>query len=202
MGAIPTDGRPHRQASTAVARRVALGAGIAWIAGFFLYARAPSVVTVELPALDLHPKEAHNLAAARFGPTIHASSYFADVFNQHHPAFLVDERAKPTRVEKWASDPHDKNPWVEIRWRGAHDVDHVVIEHAGDVEDPGATARSYTVTCLMAAGTGPSLHVSDNQAAVATHSLACPAAWGVRVAFVVPSGNDIVRVFEIAAWGR
>jgi hypothetical protein len=172
-----------------------------WITGFALFLRASPVVTVALPAVAHHPTAEHDLAAARYGPTLRVSSYLADVYNQHHPAFLVDEQRHPTRVEKWASDAGDRKPWVEIRWRGAHDVSRVVIEHAGSVEDPGLTARTYTLTCLTASGRGPVLAVHDNTDAVATHPLACAAAVGLRVDFEL-DGADIVRVFEIAAWGR
>jgi hypothetical protein len=172
-----------------------------WVTGFALFLRASPIVTVALPALAPHPAGEHDLAAARYGPTLRVSSYLADVYRQHHPAFLVDEREHPTVVEKWASDVGDRKPWVEIRWRGAHDVSRVVIEHAGSVEDPGFTARTYTLTCLTASGRGPVLAVSGNTDSVATHPLACTAAVGLRVDFV-RDATDIVRVFEIAVWGR
>lgn len=186
-------------------RAAALGVGGAvalWLVGFVLFLRAPSVVTIDLPALAPHPAGEHDIAAARFGPTIRVSSYLADVYNQHHPAFLVDQLAHPTRVEKWASNDHDPHPWVEIRWRGRHDISRVVVEHAGSVEDPGLTAHTYTLTCLEAAGVGPTLSVSGNTADVATHRLVCPAAIGLRVDFVPDGPDGLVRVFEIAAWGK
>jgi hypothetical protein len=183
---------------------VRAGVGVlvgSWVTGFALFLRASPVVTVTLPALALHPAEEHDLAAARYGPTLRVSSYLADAFRQHHPAFLVDERAHPTSVEKWASDVGDRKPWVEIHWRGVHDVSRVVIEHAGSVEDSGLTVHSYSLACLTASGKGPALAVTGNTEAVATHRLACSAATGLRVDFDA-GGSDIVRVFEIAAWGR
>jgi hypothetical protein len=174
---------------------------VVWAAGFALFLRAPSTVSVELAARFPHPAEEHDLAAARFGPTLRVSSYMADVYRQHHPAFLVDERKGPTRTEKWASDSGDHAPWVEIRWRGVHDVSRVVVEHAGIAEDPGLTVHTYTLTCLTATGRGPSLSVHDNNDAVATHKLECHGAVGVRADFTL-DGLDIARIFEIAAWGR
>jgi hypothetical protein len=173
-----------------------------WTLGFVLFLSASSVVTIELTALSSHPAQEHDVAAARFGPTVRVSSYLADVYNQHHPAFLVDERASPTRVEKWASDENDSHPWVEIRWRGLHDITRVVIEHAGSVEDPGLTAHTYSLTCLQPAGRGRTLSVTGNTEPVATHALVCPAASGLRADFTPDGPDAIVRVFEIVAWGR
>jgi hypothetical protein len=174
---------------------------VLWGVGFVRFLTAPRAVTIALPVLSPHPPGEHDVAAARFGPTVRVSSYLADVYNQHHPAFLVDERQSPTRVEKWASDVGDRAPWVEIRWRGAHDVSRVVIDHAGAFEDHGMTSRAYSITCLTAAGTGPALAVHDNTAQVATHPIDCRAAVGLRVDFAI-GDNDVVRVYEIAAWGR
>jgi hypothetical protein len=192
------DGRRGRRAVRAVF--VALAA--VWTIGFVVYLRASSTVTVALPPLAPHPADEHDVAAARFGPTIRVSSYFADVYNQHHPAFLVDERRHPTRVEKWASDPHDAHPWIEIRWRGAHDISHVEIEHAGTVEDQGMTARTYSLTCLVATGRGPTLAVVGNTDAVARHVLQCRTAVGLRIDFVPDVWDGMVRIFEVVAWGR
>jgi hypothetical protein len=186
-------------------RAILIGAGVVaalWSLGFVLFLSATSVVTIELPVLAPHPAEEHDVAAARFGPTVRVSSYLADVYNQHHPAFLVDERASPTRVEKWASDENDPHPWVEIRWRGLHDITRVVIEHAGSVEDPGLTNHTYSLTCLEAGGRGRTLAVTGNTDPVTTHALACPSAIGLRADFTPDGPDGIVRVFEIAAWGR
>lgn len=142
-----------------------------------------------------------NLAAWDLGPTVRASSYFRDWAAQHHPAFLVDGRARPEPIEKWASGPRDRHPWVEIEWREPHDLARVVLTHAGRFEPAAYTVRRYGVTCLRPGG-GPSIAVRDNVQPVATHELDCPGARGVRLDFQPNDERDVVRLYEIEAWGR
>jgi hypothetical protein len=155
-----------------------------------------------LPSFAAHPTDLHNLAAAIYGPTIRVSSYYHDFPSQHHPAFLVDGREQPTRVEKWASEDGDASPWVEIKWQGSHHLFRVVIRHGGSVESDDTTSRSYSITCLHTSEQSSPLKVDDNAAKLAEHDLDCPAALGVRIDFVPNTKNALTRIYEIEAWGR
>jgi hypothetical protein len=114
--------------------------------------------------------------------------------------FLVDERRSPTLVEKWATAPYDRRPWVEIEWREPRDLERVIIRHAGTREGADLTVRRYVVRCL--GSDAPSVEVADNQDAVAVHALRCDGARGVRLELRPNKRDDLVRVFEIEAWGR
>jgi len=173
-----------------------------WGTGLVLFLRSSRIASVTLPSFAPHPTDEHNLAAAIYGPTIRVSSYYRDFPSQHHPAFLVDGRDRPTTVEKWASDNGDAAPWVEIKWRGSHNVSRVVIRHGGSVESDDMTSRSYRITCMQTSGQSSTLKVEDNTAKRAEHNLGCPAALGVRVDFLPNSKNALTRIYEIEAWGR
>jgi hypothetical protein len=175
---------------------------LTWALGLLLFLHTGrGTVTVALPALQSHPSGEHNLVARAYGPVLRASSYFRDRIAQHHPAFLVDARSGPGLVEKWASDPKDVNPWIELSWSSEREVCRVRIEHAGHAESSDFTARKYSLTCL-ASPAPPALVVTDNAAAIIEHSLHCRGARGVRIDFLPNTPGDLVRVFEIEVWGQ
>jgi hypothetical protein len=173
----------------------------AWLIGLWSFIAADGHCEATLPQRRADPPYQHNLALWDLGPTVRASSYFADWSSQHHPLFLVDGRTSPGLAEKWASGERDAKPWVEILWRKPHALERVVIRHAGWLEQAALTARRYTIRCLGAFGRGPSLDIEGNQEAVATHALRCAEALGIRIEFQ-RNGIDLVRVFEVEAWGR
>ncbi|HEY5959556.1 MAG TPA: hypothetical protein VIV60_23530 [Polyangiaceae bacterium] len=131
-----------------------------------------------------------------------ASSYSNDAFNQHHPAFLVDGRKNPTNVEKWASRPKDRSPWIELRWRGVHSLSSVVLVHAGSFEAKDLTLHQYTIVCLGEKGETARLGVESNVDNTATHELDCPSAVGIRIELTPNLLGDIVRLYEVEAWGQ
>ncbi len=181
--------------------------GLALLGGMWLYGLARFVaadghIEVVLPRRRTPPAQRHNFSLWDLGPTIRASSFYGDWLDMHHPAFLVDGKESPDLEEKWASAESDRHPWVEIVWRESHDLERVVIHHAGSVENPDYTVRRYTVHCLTTRGPGPSLDVSNNTLAVAVHDLACKQARGIRIDFEPNNDKDIVRVFEVETWGR
>ena len=176
--------------------------GLAWGTGFVLFLCSKAVAVAAFPALEAHRTGEHNLVAYRLGSTVRASSYHRDPYSTHHPGYLVDGRADPTLVEKWASENDDTHPWVELLWSGERQVRRVVIRHAGSVEASDLTVHEYSLTCLQAEGAPPPLAVTDNQAPLATHMLACSGARGVRVSFVPNRPRDMVRIFEIEVWGQ
>ena len=194
---LPSGFRVHSVTRAAIASLFLL-----WCAGLVLFLRSPGIATVTLPTFAPHPTDEHNLAAAIYGPTVRVSSYYRDFSSQHHPAFLVDGRERPTRVEKWASDDGDAAPWVEIKWQGSHHVARVVIRHGGSVEADDTTSRNYRITCLQSPGQSPTLKVEDNADKTAKHDLDCPAALGVRVDFLPNTTKALTRIYEIEAWGR
>jgi hypothetical protein len=176
---------------------------LAWGLGLVLFLRvgAHAPVTVSLPILEPHPHAEHNLVAYRYGTVLRSSSYFRDRVAQHHPAFLVDGRAHPGLVEKWASDPTDTRPWVELLWTGDRDIRRVRIQHAGDVESSEYTSRQYDMTCLCP-HPPPALVVTNNTASVAEHDFHCPGARGLRIDFMPNAPGALVRVFEVEVWGQ
>lgn len=173
---------------------------VLWLAGLVWFVQPPREFFCVFPERVAHPAVMHNLAAFQLGPTLRASSFLSDKDAHHHPAFLIDGRAQPSKLEKWASAPKDKRPWVEIRWRGAKVLGSVVITHAGEFELPELTARSYTVTCLRGDGTSQRWDIAQNSAHIAEHATACRDAVGIRIDF--HQYGDMVRVYEIEAWGQ
>lgn len=189
--------------SIGLRRALVAGLLLAWSIGAVLFLRADGSVYWSLPRAATPPRGEHNLAFYRWGPTLRASSYYREPFSHHHPIFLVDARAEPHEVEKWTSGFHDHDPWLELAWREPRQLARVVIYHAGWREHGDLTVRRYRMTCLQQGGaTGPSLHVTDNHEAVATHPLACERAVGVRFEWTPNRPDDHVRVYEIEAWGR
>jgi hypothetical protein len=181
---------------------LALPAGC-WLLGAVLFLRADGSLTWRLPRLADAPTTEHNLASFRLGPTLRVSSYYRGVLSQHHPAFVLDGRARPSRLEKWASGLRDEKPWLEVLWHRARTLQRVVIHHAGSVEDDALTIRRYRLRCITQQSKGIELSVHDNRAAVAEHALACQGATGMRVDWQPNAGNDgLVRIYEIEAWGR
>ena len=172
-----------------------------WLFGLLTFVRADGHFQASLPRRRGPPAGTHNLALWDQGPTVRASSYFGDWQSPHHPLFLVDGREHPELIEKWASAERDHHPWIEILWREPHDLERVVLRHAGSVEAASMTARTYHIECLLDAGRGPKVDVYSNDAAVAEHPLPCDRARGVRIRFD-RDGGDIVRLFEVEAWGR
>jgi hypothetical protein len=173
-----------------------------WLFGLVSFVAADGHFEVVLPRTRTPPAEFHNLSLWDLGPTIRASSFYGEFSALHHPAFLVDGRATPDRLEKWASAERDRHPWVEITWRETHDLERVVIRHGGSVESEAMTAHHYTLRCLTSSGQGPSLEVSSNLDAIASHNLVCPQARGIRIEFVPNDSKDIIRVYEVETWGR
>ena len=176
---------------------------LAWGLGLVLFLRvgAHTPVTVSLPSLEPHPRAEHNLVAYRYGTVLRSSSYFRDRVAQHHPAFLVDGCAHPGLVEKWASDPTDTHPWVELLWTGEREIHRVRIQHAGTVESAELTSQQYMMTCLSTHAP-PAFVVDGNTAAVAEHDLHCPGARGLRIDFTPNAPGALVRVFEVEVWGQ
>jgi len=173
-----------------------------WLCGLVSFVTADGHIEIVLPRQRIPPADLHNLALWDLGPTIRASSFHGDWQSLHHPAFLVDCQWPADKVQKWVSAERDRHPWVELLWREHHNLERVVIRHAGVVEAEGLTADHYTLRCLTANGPGPSLEVSSNLDAVATHDLACAQARGVRIEFVPKDSKDIIRIYEVETWGR
>jgi hypothetical protein len=176
---------------------------VAWSVGAVLFLRADGSTRLRLPRTAQEPTGEHNLALHRWGPTLRASSYHREWFSQHHPIFLIDGREAPHEVEKWTSQLPDAAPWVEITWREPRQLSRVTIFHGGWRERASFTARRYRLWCLAEDGTRTHLlEVTDNHEAVASHSMACAGARGLRVAFERHAPDEQVRVYEIEAWGQ
>ncbi len=176
---------------------VALGAVFAAALVAFVAAR-PSV-EARFPARRPHPPDLHDLASFEYGPVVIASSY--EAAGHHHPAFLVDRRPRPTLLEKWASDPSDRRPWVEVRWGEPHDLVELVIVQGAAHESARYLTRRVLLTCLGPDGRFGTRRL-DDATAVTRAALPCPGATGVRLELDLDPGSDLVRIYEIEAWGR
>jgi hypothetical protein len=196
---IPAPGLSPTTRGLALAAAVLLGAG--FLFGLVRFVLADPIPTMVLPRRERPPAEEHNLCDFRYGPTLRVSSYHRDPINQHHPLFLIDGRTAPSLLEKWVSAGKDRAPWVEITWREPHDLSRVVIRHAGEYEGKELSLARYRLTCLRDGKPGPTLQIEDNRAGLALHALPCPGARGVRLQ-AFPPGRDIVRIYEIEAWGQ
>ena len=187
---------------------LALPAGC-WLLGALSFLRADGSMSWRLPraagaseqsAQDTTAEQ--NLASFRLGPTVRVSSYYRDVYSQHHPAFALDGRAQPSLLEKWSSGVRDPRPWFEVHWQRPHTLRRIVIRHAGSVEAPALTIRRYRLRCISQSAGRVELTVRDNRAAVAEHALPCAQATGIRIDWQPNPGDGLVRVYEIEAWGR
>jgi hypothetical protein len=172
-----------------------------WLCGLVLFLASPGNFEMTLPRQRQLTPELQNLSRWDLGPTVRASSYYADWINHHHPAFLVDDKGAPDLVEKWASAQRDEHPWIELLWRETHSLDRVEIRHAGVAEGADLNARRYRIVCLRSSGLGPALEVDANSESIARHELHCDDARGVRIEFE-RHGTEIVRVYEVETWGR
>jgi len=186
----------------------ALAVGALWTAGLASFVGASGVFRVKMPRVQAPPLGDHDLAAAVYGPTVRASSFLADWPTHHHPLYMFDERATPSPLEKWVSDPRDHAPWVEVGWREERTLERVVLRHGGSAEGPDTTCRRYRLICLRAAPgarpidpAAPAVDVADNTSDVAIHPLHCEHARGLRVELAPPPG-DVSRLYELEAWGR
>jgi hypothetical protein len=175
--------------------------GALWGFGFTRFLLADGVVHQTLPRREAPPSGEHNLAAYRFGPRVRASSYHRDSASNHHPSFVVDERARPTLTEKWVSAFNDPEPWLEVHFREAHAVGRVRMRLAGLVEDGALNMRSYRLLCLGGEASAEVV-VTDNRASEVEHALSCRDATGVRAEFTLGKRDDRARVFELEVWGR
>lgn len=174
---------------------------VAWLFGLASFVAADGHFEAALPRQRAQPTGIHNFSLWELGPTVRASSYLSGWNEQHHPLFLVDGRQWPGVVEKWASAQGDRHPWVEILWQKPHDLERVVLRHAGWRETPAFTARRYAIRCLTATGQDAVVTIAANEAAVAAHELPCRQARGIRLEFE-RNDDDIVRLFEVETWGR
>ncbi len=186
------------------ARRFVLRAGLAMFTGAFAAAlvsflAARPTVEARFPARRAHPRELHDLAAAEYGPRVVASSYEAAA--QHHPAFLVDRRPRPTLLEKWASAPADRRPWIEIRWGEPRELEELVIVQGAAYESARYLARRILLRCLGDDGALAAQQI-DDAAPITRAALPCQGATGVRLEFPLDPGLDLLRIYEIEAWGR
>ena len=190
-----------RESARPLLRVASLALAVGWLYGAIGFVRSQGSVQLELARKAAPPASEHNLASYRWGPTLRASSYHRDPGSHHHPLFLVDGRTAPGLIEKWMSATGDRAPWVEIGWREPRALSHVVIQHVGAREQKPNLAH-YSVRCLRASGPPATLDVRHNFAAVATHSLPCTQAVGLRIDWQLSTSEDQARVYEIEAWGR
>lgn len=174
-----------------------------FLLGMYRFAAAEGTVAWSVPRSARPPHEEHNLALFRWGPQVVASSYHRDPHMQHHPGFLVDGRVNPGLAEKWVSHPRDRAPWTEVRWSEARTIARVVIWHAGVLESAAMTGKNYLIRCLRDSGSSPSLKITGNVDPIATHTLACERAHGIRVEWSLDGLQDgLARVYEVEVWGR
>jgi hypothetical protein len=162
------------------------------------FVAARPTVEARFPVRRPHPPGLHDLASMEYGPVVTASS--CEPAGHHHPAFLVDRRPRPTLLEKWASDPADRHPWVEIRWGEPHDVAEVVVVQGAAFENARYLTR-FLLSCLGDAPRSTARWVNDVTPA-GREVMPCPGATGIRLEFFLDAQSDIVRVYEIEAWGR
>ena len=102
---------------------------------------APETLRFDVPAPT--PGARANFAALSGGASVRVSSF--DWFNAHHPMYVIDGLAEPSKTEKWATPVKDRAPWIEIRPAVRVDVDEVDLALAGIIEDPKFTNREFVV---------------------------------------------------------
>jgi hypothetical protein len=184
-----------------------------WGYGLTLLIRTKGSLVQHVREFQGHPIDTHNLASFRYGPTLSASSYLNDFGQQHHPLFLVDEVAKPSIAEKWASAPRDRSPWVEIRWHEPATLERVRLLHPGPIEGKDTNAKMFTIRCIQSNSrrgknsnqlqSNVSITVYNNaQDDVTENRLHCQNSIGIRIEMKPNRSTDVVRLFEVEAWGQ
>lgn len=172
-----------------------------WCAALLRFIRTPPGLECTFPAREPHPPGPHNLAFYRYGTRVRASSYDNWADRQHHPGFLVDGLADEPPNAKWTTLPNDVQPFVELRWTVPARLQRVTIRHAGAREEASLTARRYELTCLLRDREVRALQVRANESAVATHGVVCDHALGIRLTVWPNQPGDVVRLYEVQAWG-
>jgi hypothetical protein len=158
----------------------------------------PAVADAQPPPRDASGRT--NWAALAAGARVRANEW--DYFHSHHPLFLIDGEPEPSLSEKWASLPKDPYPWLEIALDGPHDIDEVVVRHAGWRESAAYTNDRYAVRCYRGDALVAEAGVIDNQEAVARHPLECPQTDRIRLDFDCTGRVDVARIYEVEAWGH
>ncbi len=138
-----------------------------------------------------------DLASFREGAIVRASSAFWAP--RHHPGYAVDGEARPAELEKWASAPGDRAPFLEVQFDGPRDVDEVALTLAGAVEGAGRNERDFRIACFAGERTLRDLTVTGNAESLVRRPLDCPGADRVRVTF---TPRDLARVYELEVMGR
>lgn len=135
------------------------------------------------------PKRADLLS----GATIRVSSW--DGFHEHHPLFAVDGEERPTTIEKWASAPGDRRPWISADFGRSVNVESIVLHLAIGPDEP--VSSRYVLRCL---GTQKSWEItSPTREPHPRHQVACDGASGVRVEFL---GAPPARLYELEVIGK
>lgn len=167
--------------------------------GLILYFGADNTVTVPVSPRPV-TQGVRNLAHLSSGARVTASSYY--VFAHHHPIFAVDGARKPSHMEKWASHPDDRAPWIEVELNAPANIGLVNLALAGAHESPKATMSDFNITCYK--GDARTLihrqEVRKNASSRAHFNVACPGTDRVRVDFFITAKGtpqDVARLYEI-----
>jgi len=151
------------------------------------FALARPAIEVRFPRQYENPRERHDLARFVHGSTVRVSSAFWAL--RHHPGYLLSGHATPTAVEKWVSDPRDREPWAEVELREPHDVDEVAFAF-----EPPAPRR-VRIECFEGAR-----RIEAVETAQARQQIRCPGARRVRATFFTQ--GQLVRLYRFEARGR
>lgn len=176
-----------------------------WVYGLVQFLKTRQPVLQEISPTEDHPFGLHNAASWRYGPTVAASSFLNDFDEQQHPIFVVDEVSNPTFLERWSSSPHDRAPWIEVRWQSPIELEKVVLVHGSAFDVDAKVVRRFFIQCIGAGspkGQTKKLEVVDNSAKTSSHSMHCSGAVGVRIGLTPPDSRASVHLYEVEAWGR
>lgn len=122
----------------------------------------------------------------------------------HHPIFAIDGRVRSPKRLKWASDPSDLAPWIELHLPRPARLDSVTLHLAGIVERKHYNMDYYDLTCLLQGQALRTVPVRGNQLSAPRHALGCERADALRVRFYThPKGPlEVVRLYEIELEGE
>lgn len=121
----------------------------------------------------------------------------------HQPIFAIDGVQRPSQTEKWASDPSDPAPWLQINLLAPARLRRVTLTHAGAFERPDLTMDYYDLICLRQGQEQRRVPIRGNTDHVAHHDLDCPDADALRVRFYPwPRGpRQVARLYELTLHG-
>jgi hypothetical protein len=142
-----------------------------------------------------------HLARCDRGAVVRTSS--ADLEHASHPLYLIDGRVGPP-IEKWASFPRDRRPWIEVFWNEPKTVRRIVLHHAGVREHHALSTADFEIRLRTPEGWKTVASVRDNRMPVTVHEFPPTRVTAVRLEVLRANrtADPRARLYELAVHGE